>query len=228
MNRRPQASHAGISHARHKGAAPACRPEFARLDDWLAGLRRAAVRAAAFHWPFLLLLLTLGSNHAHAADAARNATEASVKAAYLYKFAAYVDWPSAVFARADAPFVIGIVGADDIAAELNKIRASAAAGSRAMDVKVLRPGDAVVGVHILFFGQQDAARLARAVGATQAQPVLTVTENGSGLLAGSIINFVTVSDRIRFEVSLPNAERNKIKVSVRLLNVALRVEARKP
>jgi hypothetical protein len=229
MNRRPQANHAGLTHARLTGAARACRPTSFSLDMILASLGRAAVRAAAArHWPFLLLLLALGSNHAHATDAARDATEASIKAAYLYKFAAYVEWPPAVFTRADAPFVIGIVGADDIAAELNKIKASAASGSRAMEVKVLRPGDAAVGVHILFFGQQDSARLGRALAATQAQPLLTVTENGGGLAAGSIINFVTVSDRIRFEVSLPNAERNKIKVSVRLLNVALRVEARKP
>lgn len=222
MSRRPQACHAGSAPAPDTGAVARCRPApghwQVRLPALLAALRR---------WPCLLLLLALGSHPSHAADTARNATEASVKAAYLYKFAAYIEWPPAAFARAEAPFVIGIVGADDIAAELNKIKGAASAGGRPLEVRVLRPGEAAGGVHILFFGQQDAARLSRDMKATVAQPILTVTENGNGLVTGSIINFVTVSDRIRFEVSLANADRNSIKVSVRLLNVALRVEARK-
>ncbi len=224
MNRRPQASYAGNTHACGLDAAGQCRPVFAALGSMLAALGSAAVSAAARRWPTLFLLLALGGNHAHANEALRNATEVGVKAAYLYKFAAYVEWPPAASMRADAPFIIGIVGA----AELNKIKATANPNSRAMEVRVLRAGDATAGVHILFFGQQDAPRLSRALGATVGQPLLTVTENGAGLVTGSIINFVTVSDRIRFEVSLPNAERNSIKVSVRLLNVALRVEARKP
>jgi hypothetical protein len=228
MSRRPQASLAGSTPAPGIGAAGLCGPSFGLLLVPLAVLGRSAVLAAARRWPCFLLLLALGSHHAHASETARTATEAGIKAAYLYKFAAYVEWPPAAFARADAPFVIGIVGADDVAAELNKIKASAAAGNRPVEVRVLRHADAAGGVHILFLGQQDTARLARALGTTAAQPILTVTDSGSGLVSGSIINFVTVSDRIRFEVSLPNAERNSIKVSVRLLNVALRVEARKP
>ncbi len=220
MSRRPQACHAGRTPAPVTGVAAPCGPGCSRF-----GL--AALLAAVRRWSCLLLLMALGSHHAHAAEPVRNATEASVKAAYLYKFAAYIEWPPAAFVRTETPFVIGIVGADDIAAELNKIKAAASVGGRPLEVRVLRPGEAAGGVHILFFGQQDAARLTREIKVTVAQPILTVTENGNGLLTGSIINFVNVSNRIRFEVSLANADRNSIKVSVRLLNVALRVEARK-
>ncbi len=228
MNRRLQANDARNSHACSHDATGYCRlalPHAAALFS----VAREAGRCVAWHWRALLLMMALGAtHHAHAVDAARRATEAGVKAAYLYKFATYVEWPLSTFARPDAPFTIGIVGADDIAAELGKIRAAGSGSGRAMEVKVLRPGDPATGVHILFFGQHEAARLGRLLGLVSGLPLLMVTENSGGLDSGSTIDFVMVDDRIRFEVSLSHAERSNIKISVRLLNVALRVEAKKP
>lgn len=228
MDRRLLACDARNSRACSQDARGGGRPPFPAM---LARRVAAGVAAMLARWPWrawLLLVALGGASHAGAADSPRTATEAGVKAAYLYKFATYVEWPPATFARADAALTIGIIGADDVAAELVKIKAAAAASGRSMEVKVLRAGEAATGVHILFVGRHDTARLARLLGAASALPALTVTESSGGLDSGSIINFVIVDDRIRFEVSLPHAERNGIKVSVRLLNVALRVEARRP
>lgn len=154
--------------------------------------------------------------------------EYQIKAAYLYKFVAYVEWPPTVFAEANTPVTIGVIGADDVAAELNNIKSGRPPNSRAVEVKMLKPGDSLAGVQVLFIGGQENGRLKRLLEGLQSQPVLTVTEWTGALGAGSVINFVPVDDRIRFEVSVAHAERSGLKISARLLNVAQKVETRRP
>ncbi len=153
--------------------------------------------------------------------------EHQIKAAYLYKFASYVDWPASVFAQADAPVMIGVLGADEIATELNNINNGRPANSRAIEVKRLKPGDPMTGVQMLFIGREESARLKRLQDSVQSRPVLTVTDSAGALGSGSVINFVTVDDRIRFEVSVAQAELSGLKISARLLGVAQKIETRK-
>jgi hypothetical protein len=87
--------------------------------------------------------------------------ERAVKAAYVYKFLAYVDWPAAAFDTPDAPFVIGVLGSDAIADELRQIVAGRAVGERAVQVKRLREGDAVTGVHVLFVARGESGACPR-------------------------------------------------------------------
>lgn len=154
--------------------------------------------------------------------------EYQVKAAYLYKFATYVEWPPSTYVQPDTPLTIGIIGAEEVAAELNHIRGTQPASGRTLDVRVLKPGESIAGVQILFIGRQENGRLKRLLDVIQSQPVLTVTESAGGLSVGSIINFLTIEDRIRFEVSVLNAEQNGLKISARLLGVAQKIEARRP
>jgi hypothetical protein len=208
----------------YAGMKPAC-----SVDAGDGGRAMFCAMLELLRWPALLLLLILGSpGEASAAGAAPKATEASVKAAYLFKFATYVAWPPSAFGRPDATLTIGLIGADDVAAELSQIRAAVASTGRKFEIKVLRAGDPLAGIHILFVGPHEPARLASILASSWGQPILTVTDTRGALGAGSIINFVSIDERLRFEVSLRHAERNGIKVSVRLLNVAWRVEAYKP
>lgn len=153
--------------------------------------------------------------------------EYQIKAAYLYKFENYVEWPPS-FAPANRPIVIGVVGADQIAAELDNLNRGHRTNRRAMEVRLLKPGEAPAGVQILFVGRQESGHLKRLLEGIQSQPVLIVTESAGALGAGSIINFVPVDDRIRFEVSLAQAERSGLKISARLLRVAQKVETQRP
>jgi hypothetical protein len=150
------------------------------------------------------------------------APEASVKSAFLYKFAGYVDWPASAFAAPDAPFVFGVLGADDIALELAKIAAGRNIGGHPVAVKRFKEGEPVRGVHVLFVGRSafDRPTISRA---GTLPGVLLVTETERGLEAGSAINFVTAEDRVGFEVSLDAAERNGLRISSRMLGVAKRV-----
>jgi hypothetical protein len=182
---------------------------------------------AGWAWLRRLLLLALGccAAAASAVDGDARQLEAQVKAAYLYKFAGHVEWPPAAYADASTPFVIGVVGASDVADELARLKAGRSVGDRPVDVRVLKPGESARGVQLVFVGSADGAQLRRLLEPFKAVPTLTISDVPGAIEAGSVINFVLVDKRLRFEVSLPNAEQHGLKISARLLTVAQRVDA---
>ena len=149
--------------------------------------------------------------------------ERRVKAAFLYKFLGYTDFPANAFADAAAPLTIGVIGADELAVELARVVAGRTVNNRPIEVRELREADAAARVHLLFVGGLDAQRVARIVRQASGA-MLIVTECDSGLQLGSVINFRIVDERVRFDVSLDAAERNGIKLRSRLLTVANRVQ----
>jgi hypothetical protein len=157
------------------------------------------------------------------AQADRTAAETQIKAAFLYKFSAFVEWPPKVFARPDSPFTIGVIGADELAAELEQIVKGRTVLERAVVVRRMRRGESVAGIQMLFIGQAEAARLTEILAIAKGHSVLTVTESEDALSHGSMINFVSVDDKVRFDVALPQAERGFLKISARLLAVARKV-----
>lgn len=162
------------------------------------------------------------------ADANVPELERSVKAAFLYKFLMYTEFPASAFADPTAPLVIGVAGADDMAREVARQVAGRTVNRRPVLVRTLREGEATDGLHLLFVGGTDAGRLARMVRPGQAASVLIVTEAENGLEYGSVINFRIVAERVRFDVSLDAADKNNIKLSSRLLTVANHVYKGQP
>lgn len=151
------------------------------------------------------------------------AAEIQIKAAFLYKFGGFVEWPAGAFARPDAAFMIGVIGADALAAELEQVIAGRTVQGRAVSVRKLRRGESLFGLHVLFVGQQEASRLVEILASAKSQPLLVVTEFDNALSQGSMINFVAVDDKVRFDVALPPAERGQLRISARLLAVARKV-----
>ena len=152
------------------------------------------------------------------------AAEYKVKAAFLYKFASYVEWPADVF-EPDSPFVIGVTGADALADELAQIVVGRSIGGRPVAVRKLRRSDPVSGLHILFVGRSNRGLPSDVLASAKGRPVLTVTESEDAFALGSVINFVIVDDKVRFDVALREAEQANLKVSARLLSVARKVLA---
>jgi hypothetical protein len=151
--------------------------------------------------------------------AAAMVQERSVKAAFLAKFVAYVDFDSPV---PGAPLVIGVVGSDSVGSELARVAAQGS-GGRPIAVRMLAPDQPLAGVQVLFIGGAAAERAPRLLRAAAERGVLTVTEFDAGLREGSVINFRLVDERVRFEVSLAAADKAGLKLSSRLLSVAYRV-----
>jgi hypothetical protein len=156
------------------------------------------------------------------------ASEAAVKAALLYKFASYVEWPTEALGAPGAPFVIAISGSDEVAADLEQLVKGRPINNRPVTVRRMKEGEAVSGMHMLFVAGPDAARVRAAARATRPRSALLVSETAGGLEAGSVINFVPMDDRVGFEVSIEAAERSGLKVSSRMLGVARRVLAAVP
>lgn len=170
---------------------------------------------------YLCLALSCLAGGADAPPAAPANVERNVKAAFLYKFLGYVEFANGQDAA--GPLTVGVVGADDIAAELTRITAGRMVGARAVTVRQLREGEALTGLHMVFI-DSGAERPLALLRAAQQAGVLSVTDTEDGLQQGSVINFRLVEDRVRFEVSMPAAEKSRLKLSSRLLAVAYHVK----
>jgi hypothetical protein len=168
--------------------------------------------------PALLLVLLVLSAPARGGDGPPP-LEAQIKAAYLYKFASYVDWPPA---QGEQPLTIGVAGAEELAAELARLSQQYKVRNHAVEIRRVRAGDSLAGVQMLYVGQLDPAQSRHLLDSVAALPVLTVTDAaGAG-----VISFVAVDQRIRFEVSLARAESHGLKISARLLGVAYKIDGR--
>ena len=149
------------------------------------------------------------------------ATEDEVKAAFLYKFLDFVQWPAD--ARAAAAIVIGVM--NDAAVEVALRRYVELKRDRGPTVVVrsIASPEQADGVHILFIGRRENARLPRILAGVKGKPVLVVTDSLDALERGAIINFI-VTDRVRFEIAIDNAAQAGLHLNARLLSVAVRVK----
>ena len=191
--------------------------------------RRGGIAAALLRrllLPALPLLLAplLQTLPAAAGEVDPSRVAAQVKAAYIYRFAEYIEWPPAAFADAAAPLTIAVVDADQVVAELNQLRQTRQIKGRGVTVRTLRAGESAGGAQVLYIGAQDGERLKRTLDAAATQGVLAITDGDGTLAAGSAISFVPVDSRIRFDVSLAHAERSGLKISARLLAVSHKIE----
>jgi hypothetical protein len=156
-------------------------------------------------------------------QAAAPTLEVSIKAAYLYKFTGFVEWPARAFeASGQAPIVIGVVGAPEVLDDLKKVLVGRSVRGRALEARSVAPGDPLEQVHMLYVRELDALPQSW-IESAQAIPVLLVTDQPDGLSGGGMLNFLLKDGRVRFEASVPAAERVGIKLSARLLAVAERV-----
>lgn len=176
-----------------------------------------SVRALGVARPVLLALWLLAAGGACAQPAR---VEVQVKAAYLYKFAGFVDWPGTVFARPDGPLVIGVVGNDALAAQLEQVVAGRSVDGHRLAVRRVQRGESLAGLHVLYGAGPDGTAL---LASARGLPLLTVSDTAEQ--APGMIRFVVAEERLRFEVALGQVAPSGLKISARLLAAALRVTA---
>jgi hypothetical protein len=171
----------------------------------------------------LVATAVFGPAQALAQSQARGMTlERRVKAAFLYKFLGYTEFPASAFPDPAAPVTIMVAGSDEMVGELVSLTAGRTAGNRPIMVRAMREGDAATLAHLLFVAGTDCSRVGHAIRAARA--LLVVTECDGGLQLGSAINFRLVDGHVRFDVSLDAAEKNNVRLSSRLLAVANHVQ----
>ena len=164
-----------------------------------------------------VLVMALGAGPLRAAVFSVDA----VKAAFIYRFASYVEWPADA---TSGSFVIAVVGADEVARQLEELLPRSRLPGGTVQVRRITRAAELDGVRILFVGRDALARTRSLRAAALKRPILFVTDDEDGISAGAVINFVEVSRNVRFEISLVAAERARLKIDSALLSVATRVE----
>jgi YfiR/HmsC-like len=155
------------------------------------------------------------------AKAADTYSEDAVKAAYLYRIAGYVHWPDQT--PPDARFTIAVLGSPGVARELRHLLPGHLIYNRPVQIREIT-GTADLGKpQILFVGTGRAESLREVIPSNGMRYTLLVTDEEGGLNAGSSLNFLTIDQRVRFEISLAAADRSGLKISAELLGVAVRV-----
>lgn len=153
---------------------------------------------------------------------ARAESEYDVKAAYLFKFTKFVEWPASAFAGPQAPFVIGVVGRDPFGGGLDRILEGNRTGERMLEVRYLGGSDAagMRACQMVFVSASEERRLGEILSALQGRPVLVVGESEGFASAGGMLGFALRQSRLGVEVNSGAARQARLKISSQLLNIA--------
>jgi hypothetical protein len=160
-----------------------------------------------------------------AAEQRTTSAEDDIKAAFLFNFTQFVEWPPA--ADASEPFRICIVAEPAFDAAVDRTVAGESVGRRAIVRTSPAAPDAARTCQILFIGRQETERLDRWMSAVKGAPVLVVGESRAAWDHGAHITFVVENNRVRFDVNKDNAARAGLSISSKLLRVARNVTTRR-
>jgi hypothetical protein len=149
--------------------------------------------------------------------------EDEVKAAFLYHFGTYVEWPES--ARRSESLTIAVLGAPTIVAQLRAFLPGRTIQERPVVVRTVSNVTEIADAQVLFIGAENNGRLRQLIDRVEQRPVLIVTDADDGLEQGAMVNFKVVDERLRFEISLAAAQKAGLMLSSRLLATALRVES---
>jgi hypothetical protein len=164
-------------------------------------------------------LLPLAATGPRAAPA-EAPSESDVKAAMLYNFAKFVEWPAEAFPSADAPFVIAVLGNDPLGPALERLLVGKTVAGRAIRIRRWRKARERGACQMLFVSATEQVELKRLLSDVGQQPVLTVADMPEFAAQGGMIGLVVEDNRLRFEINTDGTERAHLKVSSRLLSLA--------
>ena len=153
--------------------------------------------------------------------------EYELKAAFLYKFAGFVEWPAESFPETDTPIRIGILGDDPFKTALDDMVRTKTVRERRLEV--LRSGGAeeLKQCHIVFVTASKAGEIGTLSDMFNKAHILTVGDTKGFAEGGGTINLVKEQDKIRFEINTESAQSAGLKISSQLLGLA-RIVKTKP
>lgn len=153
-------------------------------------------------------------------------SEAKLKAAYLYNFAKFIQWPEESFAGEQTPLVIGVLGKITFQEELPPLTEKTVR-ARPIVIRHFATVEEVRNCHLLYIGSSLSESIGTLLGRLRSQSVVTVSDGKKFAAGGGIIQFVTRRDRLRFVVNLTSAQENNIKIHSQLLSLAVEVMEKK-
>jgi hypothetical protein len=147
-------------------------------------------------------------------------SEYDVKAAYLYNFSKFVEWPQGTFSGPEEPIKVCIVGSTPLAALFKEAVKGKTANGRGFLVLELASFPQAVSCNINFISSSAADRVDELLRSVGGHPVLTVSDDEYFAVRGGIIGLTTDQHKVRFEVNMVAARRAGLKLSSQLLKVA--------
>ena len=174
----------------------------------------APTRATHACLAVLMLLLAAGAE----ADDAASTLEYPVKAAFLYEFARFVEWPDV--GATPGPLSIGVLGDDPFGEALDRAVSAKKVGGRALAIRRFRQLEELTPCAILFVANSEVGRLDAILNKTAGWPTLIVGESDGFTGGGGMVRFFVDGNRVRFEVNLRAAETAGLRLSSRMLAVA--------
>ena len=139
-----------------------------------------------------------------------------MKAAFLYNFAKFVEWPPGTFANPTDPIGICIAGANPFGSTLDAMVQGKRIGERVFAVRRIPDTQQAKGCQILFISSTEWKRVRPLLDALQGAAILTVGETDDFTAAGGAVAFQIAGPRVRLQIDLETAERSRLKISSKL------------
>lgn len=170
-------------------------------------------------WLTFFCLIFFGSQSLFSADSPVS-KEYQIKAAFLYNFTKFVEWPPQRFETTASPIRIGVLGTNPFGDELELIVRGRKINGRELKIKILESTNEATTVDLLFVTAGEEKRITDDMAKIQSAGVLTVGESKQFGELGGIIIFTKVAGKIRFEINQDSAEQAGLKISAQLLKLA--------
>lgn len=174
---------------------------------------------------FVLLWLLLIVGGINGLSSVRNASaqsiplEYQVKAAFLYQFSKFIEWPTHAFDATRNTLCIGVLTGGPMASALQSIEGKETKGRRVV-VKRLTADDEIELCHILFIGRETEGRLTDILSRLKGTSTVTVSDIDGFATRGGMINLIMVDNKVQFEINVTAVERAKLQFSSHLLRLA--------
>lgn len=146
--------------------------------------------------------------------------EYQLKAAFLYNFTKFIEWPAPSFPDAGSPIIIGVLGSSPFGDELENAVRNRKVNGREITVKRLQSVAAAKSVHVLFVAASEDARLGELREALKGANVLTVGESDAFAKSGGMIDFIIEGDKVRFDINIGAAGQTAVKIGAQLQKLA--------
>jgi len=215
---------AGPADARFRKQRPVASPRSARalfpeLSHAVSGEVARCFRSCGVGLGILVLVVAalLGCAAISAADSA-SVVEARIKAAFIYNFARFIEWPPG---SAQGPLRIGIQGRGDLVSPLEVVIRGKTANGRSIEMVRVSTASEAEHCEILLIERSEAGGVREIAQTLAGKPVLTVCDGDNCLRDGAMIAFRVVDDSVRFQINQEAAEHSGLKISSQLLKVAL-------
>jgi len=188
-----------------------CRP----TRNWVSDEPGARFLVRARRAIFALALLV-----GLAASAAPSPTEYQVKAAFIYNFTQFVEWPSSAYATTNAPLVIGIVGDDPFDKTLDDLIRGEVVRGHPLVLKRLSAAEDLRSCHLLFISRSEQERWPAIFDQLKGRPVLLVGDSDGFAQQGGVVNFFIENKAVKMEINKLAADQAGLHISSKLFNLA--------